>query len=74
MVLILFTPILYPIALEAGIDPIHVGVVMVVHDLNLAARCADQMVLMQCSRVVVSGAPPVIGAMPTFHSPSMGSR
>lgn len=34
-----------------------VGVLMVIHDLNLAARCADHMVLMQCGRTVVSGTP-----------------
>jgi iron complex transport system ATP-binding protein len=34
-----------------------VGVLMVLHDLNLAARCSDQMVLLQCGRIVVSGAP-----------------
>lgn len=34
-----------------------IGVLMVIHDLNLAARCADQMVLMQCGRVVGSGVP-----------------
>jgi iron complex transport system ATP-binding protein len=32
-----------------------VGILMVIHDLNLAARCADQMLLMQCGRIVVSG-------------------
>lgn len=31
VVLILFTPILYPIAMEAGVDPIHFGVIMVVN-------------------------------------------
>jgi len=30
---------------------------MVMHDLNLAARCSDQIVLMQCGEVVTSGAP-----------------
>lgn len=34
-----------------------VGVLMVIHDLNLAARCADQMFLMQCGQMVISGAP-----------------
>jgi iron complex transport system ATP-binding protein len=34
-----------------------VGVLMVIHDLNLAARCADQMCLMQCGQIVVSGTP-----------------
>ena len=34
-----------------------VGVLMVMHDLNLAARCSDQIVLMQCGEVVVSGTP-----------------
>jgi iron complex transport system ATP-binding protein len=32
-----------------------VGVLMVIHDLNLAARCADQMLLMQCGSIVISG-------------------
>ena len=31
VVLILFTPILYPIAIGVGVDPIHFGVVMVVN-------------------------------------------
>lgn len=31
VVLILFTPILYPLALSLGIDPIHFGVIMVVN-------------------------------------------
>ena len=30
---------------------------MVIHDLNLAARCADQMLLLQCGRIVVAGTP-----------------
>lgn len=34
-----------------------VGVLMVIHDLNLAARCSDQMLLMQCGRIVISGTP-----------------
>lgn len=34
-----------------------VGVLMVIHDLNLAARCADQMFLMQCGRMVICGTP-----------------
>lgn len=34
-----------------------VGILMVIHDLNLAARCADQMLLMQRGRIVMSGAP-----------------
>ena len=34
-----------------------VGVLMVIHDLNLAARCADQMLLMQCGRIVICGTP-----------------
>lgn len=32
-----------------------VGILMVLHDLNLAARCADQMLLMQCGRLVFAG-------------------
>ncbi|MEM9254588.1 MAG: heme ABC transporter ATP-binding protein [Pseudomonadota bacterium] len=34
-----------------------VGVMMILHDLNLAAKCADHMVLMQCGQVSVSGSP-----------------
>lgn len=34
-----------------------VGVLMVMHDLNLAARCSDQIVLMQCGEIVTSGIP-----------------
>lgn len=34
-----------------------VGVLMVMHDLNLAARCSDQIVLMQCGEIVTSGTP-----------------
>lgn len=34
-----------------------VGVLMVIHDLNLAARCSDQMLLMQCGEIVISGTP-----------------
>ena len=31
--------------------------VMVIHDLNLAARCADEMFRMQCGRMVICGTP-----------------
>lgn len=34
-----------------------VGILMVIHDLNLAARCSDRMFLMQCGRMVISGTP-----------------
>jgi iron complex transport system ATP-binding protein len=34
-----------------------VGILLVMHDLNLAARCADHVCLMQCGRMVTSGAP-----------------
>jgi iron complex transport system ATP-binding protein len=34
-----------------------VGVLMVMHDLNLAARCSDQIVLMQCGEIITSGTP-----------------
>lgn len=34
-----------------------VGVLMVLHDLNLAARCADHMVLLQCGRIAAAGHP-----------------
>ncbi|PCJ90191.1 MAG: heme ABC transporter ATP-binding protein [Porticoccaceae bacterium] len=34
-----------------------VGVLMVMHDLNLAAHCSDQIVLMQCGEIVTSGTP-----------------
>ena len=33
------------------------GVVMVLHDLNMAARCASAMLLLSCGRVVEYGAP-----------------
>jgi iron complex transport system ATP-binding protein len=32
-----------------------VGVLMVIHDLNLAARCADQMIMMLSGEIVISG-------------------
>jgi heme transport system ATP-binding protein len=38
----------------------NVGVLLVLHDLNLAARCADQMVLLQCGRIAVSGEPAAV--------------
>ena len=34
-----------------------VGVLLVVHDLNLAASCADQLVMLNCGRLVAQGAP-----------------
>lgn len=34
-----------------------VGILMVIHDLNLAARCADQMVLLRSGQIVTSGSP-----------------
>lgn len=34
-----------------------VGVLMVVHDLNLAARCADKMVVVTCGRIAAQGSP-----------------
>ncbi len=34
-----------------------VGILLVLHDLNLAARCADEMVLLQCGRVAHAGPP-----------------
>lgn len=34
-----------------------VGILIVLHDLNLAARCADELVLLQCGRVAFSGPP-----------------
>jgi iron complex transport system ATP-binding protein len=34
-----------------------VGVLMVIHDLNLAASCAHQMILMQCGKIAVAGSP-----------------
>jgi iron complex transport system ATP-binding protein len=37
-----------------------VGILMVIHDLNLAARCSDQMLLMQCGRIVLSGTPAAV--------------
>ncbi len=37
-----------------------VGVLMVIHDLNLAARCADQMMLMQHGHIVFAGTPDTV--------------
>lgn len=37
-----------------------VGVLMVIHDLNLAARCADQMMLMQHGQLVFAGTPDTV--------------
>jgi len=34
-----------------------VGVLVVVHDLNLAARCADKMVVVTCGRIAAQGTP-----------------
>ena len=40
-----------------GLAAKGVGVLMVIHDLNLAARCADEMFLMQCGKMVICGSP-----------------
>ena len=37
-----------------------IGVFMVIHDLNLAARCADQMLLMAGGRILCSGPPALV--------------
>jgi heme transport system ATP-binding protein len=34
-----------------------VGILMVLHDLNLAARCADNLVVLTCGRVAAQGSP-----------------
>lgn len=34
-----------------------IGILMVIHDINLAARCTDHMILMQCGRMAIAGAP-----------------
>lgn len=34
-----------------------VGILVVLHDLNLSARCADTLVLLQCGRMAFAGAP-----------------
>ena len=34
-----------------------IGVLIVLHDLNLAARCADNLVVISCGRVAASGRP-----------------
>ncbi len=34
-----------------------VGVLIVLHDLNLAARCADQVLLLQCGTIAAAGSP-----------------
>ena len=43
-----------------GLAEKGVGILMVIHDLNLAARCADQMLLMQSGRIVNSGKPAAV--------------
>lgn len=51
---------------QMTLDVVHqfaaqgVGVLMVVHDLNLAARSADNIVLMQCGAVVAAGTPEAV--------------
>jgi iron complex transport system ATP-binding protein len=45
------------LAVVADLAARGVGVLIVLHDLNLAARCADQLLLMQCGSIV-SGGPP----------------
>ena len=37
-----------------------VGVLLVVHDLNLAASCADQLVMLSCGRLVAKGSPETV--------------
>ena len=37
-----------------------VGVLLVVHDLNLAASCADQLVMLSCGRLVAKGSPEAV--------------
>jgi len=34
-----------------------IGVLVVMHDLNLAAGCSDQVVLMECGKLVMTGSP-----------------
>lgn len=34
-----------------------VGVLVVIHDLNMAARCADQLLVLSCGRIAASGSP-----------------
>lgn len=43
-----------------GLAEQGVGVLMVLHDLNLAARCAHQMLLLQCGSIVTSGTPEAV--------------
>ena len=45
-----------------------VGVLIVLHDLNLAARCADQIVLMQCGSVAHCGTPAQVLTEQTIQS------
>ncbi|RLA55889.1 MAG: heme ABC transporter ATP-binding protein, partial [Gammaproteobacteria bacterium] len=45
-----------------------VGIMIVIHDLNLAARCADQMLLLQCGRIVISGTPQDVLKPENIHS------
>ncbi len=35
----------------------NILVIMVLHDLNLAANCADQIIMLRCGRVAASGSP-----------------
>ena len=34
-----------------------VGVLVVIHDLNMAARCADQLLVLSCGRIAAFGSP-----------------
>jgi len=38
----------------------RVSVVMVVHDLNLAAACADQLVMLDCGKIAAQGVPEAV--------------
>jgi len=38
----------------------NIGVLAVLHDLDLAARCADRVILLEAGRVVVQGAPEAV--------------
>ncbi len=37
-----------------------VGVLMVIHDLNLAAGCADQLVMLSCGKIAAQGSPETV--------------
>lgn len=51
-----------------GLAKRGVGILLVLHDLNLAARCADNIVLMQCASVAHHGTPEEVLNVDTIAS------